>query len=118
MKKILIVDDEPVIRLMLTTIIRRKGGFEMDEASSVKDAVSLCSANRYDLIFLDHDLRGGGVGWDIAEMISLDPRKYGNPRIIAMSGSILPGEEKKGRRCYSQFMPKPFEVSKINAILD
>ncbi|MFZ2656733.1 MAG: response regulator [Victivallales bacterium] len=118
MKKILIVDDEPVIRLILATIIRRKGGFEMDEASSVKDAVSLCAAKRYDLIFLDHNLKDGGVGWEIAEMISLDPRKYGSPRIIAMSGSIFPGKEKEVRKYYAHFIPKPFEVSKINAILD
>ncbi|OGV52797.1 MAG: hypothetical protein A2X45_00070 [Lentisphaerae bacterium GWF2_50_93] len=56
MKKILIVDDSPEIRLLLTNIIIRKTGFHVSEASSVKVAASLCAANRYDLIFLDHRL--------------------------------------------------------------
>ncbi|OGV36972.1 MAG: hypothetical protein A2X48_00370 [Lentisphaerae bacterium GWF2_49_21] len=117
MKKILIVDDSPAIRLLLTNIIIRKTGFHVTEASSVEIAASLCAANRYDLIFLDHRL-GDGVGWEIAEMISLDPGKYGRPRIIAMSGSVFPGKDDEAKKYYSQFIPKPFEFGQIDDILE
>jgi len=117
MKKILIVDDSFAIRMLLTTIINRKGGFDIAEASTVREARSLCAANRYDLIFLDHML-SDGIGWEIAKMISLDPEKYGNPRIIAMSGSISQEKAEKSGIHYSQFMPKPFDVSEIDGIID
>ncbi|HBC86488.1 MAG TPA: hypothetical protein DCZ94_05995 [Lentisphaeria bacterium] len=117
MKKILIVDDAPGIRVLLTNIISRKEGFHVTEASSVKDAASLCAANRYDLIFLDHRLRDG-VGWEIAEMIFLDPQKYGTSMIIAMSGSVIPGKDDKCSKYYSQFIPKPFEIAQVDEILE
>ena len=117
MKKILIVDDSPAIRLLFSNIIIRKAGFLVATASSVRDAASFCAANRYDLIFLDHRLRDG-VGWEIAEMICLDPQKHGSPRIIAMSGSVIPDKDDEGRKYYSQFIPKPFMLVQIDEILE
>ncbi len=117
MKKILIVDDSFAIRMLLTTIISRKGGFEIAEASTARVARSLCAANRYDLIFLDHMLPDG-IGWEIAEMIYCDPQKYGNPMIIAMSGSVPQKTALKSGIHYSQFMHKPFNIARIEEILE
>ncbi len=117
MRKVLVVDDDPGVRTLLSAIIRRKGGFHVTETASLAEALSLCAENKFDLIFLDHHLQDG-IGWEIAEMISLEPQKYGNPMIITMSGSVPQGIAAKLGIHYSQFMPKPFDIAKINHILD
>ncbi|HCE46696.1 MAG TPA: hypothetical protein DET40_24375 [Lentisphaeria bacterium] len=81
----------------------------MTETPSLAEAASLCAENRFDLIFLDHNL-GDGIGWEIAEMIFLDPQKYGNPRIVAMSGSVPKEKAEKSGIHYSQFLPKTLRI--------
>ncbi|GEM_PF-1504072 len=117
MKKILIVDDAEGIRLLLVNIISKWDCFDVAQASTVKAATTLCSVNKYELIFLDHRLRDG-LGWELAELISMDPARFGKPRIIAMSGSIFPGTDDKGKKFYSEFLRKPFEISTIGRILE
>ncbi|MFZ2655583.1 MAG: response regulator [Victivallales bacterium] len=117
MSNVLIVDDDSGVRTLISTIIRHKGGFNVTEAASVAEAEAFCTANKYDLVFLDHHLHDG-IGWDIAKMISLDPQKYGNPRIIAMSGSVIINNNDDSRKYYSQFMSKPFDLSELNSIID
>ena len=117
MRKVLVVDDDPGVRTLLSAIIIRKGGFHVTETSSLAEASSLCAENQFDLIFLDHHLQDG-IGWEIAEMISREPQKYGNPMIITMSGSVPQGKAAKLGSHNSQFMPKPFDVAKINHILE
>ncbi|HBC86487.1 MAG TPA: hypothetical protein DCZ94_05990 [Lentisphaeria bacterium] len=117
MRKVLVADDDPGVRTLISAIIRRKGEFLITETSSLAEASYLCTENKFDLIFLDHNLNDG-IGWEVAEMISLDPRKYGNPMIVAMSGSV---PQERATKCgvhYSQFMPKPFDVAQIKGILE
>jgi len=117
LKKILIVDDSPGIRLLLTSIIEKWKGFNVTEVATVKSAISACTESKYDLIFLDHRMRDG-VGWELAEKIILDPQKFGNPRIVAMSGSIFQDKDENTRKFYTEFIQKPFEVSRIDSILE
>ncbi|HCE46743.1 MAG TPA: hypothetical protein DET40_24615 [Lentisphaeria bacterium] len=117
MRKVLVVDDDSGVRSVLSAIIMRKGGFHVAEASSLAEATAMCLDNRYDLVFLDHMLRDG-IGWEIAELISLNPQKFGNPMIIAMSGSVPQEKAMKSGLHYSEFMPKPFAVAQIEGILE
>ncbi len=116
MHKVLIVDDDSGVRGLLCAMINRTGDFDITETDTLAEATVLCSENRYDLIFLDHHL-SDGIGWDLAELISLDPEKYGYPLIVAMSGSVFPGQEKE-RRFYSEFLHKPVELAQISEILE
>lgn len=52
MYKILIVDDEPAIRLLVKKYADFEG-FETDEAADGMDAVLKCRENKYDLIIMD-----------------------------------------------------------------
>lgn len=117
MSNVLIVDDDSGVRTLISAIIRHKDGFNVSEASSVAEAEVSCTANKYDLVFLDHHLHDG-IGWDIAKMISLDTQKYGNPRIIAMSGSVITNNNDDSRKYYSQFISKPFNISELNSIIE
>ena len=117
MLKILIVDDDPEIRGLISKLIKMKGAFEIAEASSVKEADSLCTRIKFDLIFLDHNVADGNA-WVLAEMIFLNPDKYGKPKIIAMSGSVLPENANRSHKNFSQFIAKPFNISSIYTIIE
>ena len=55
MYKILIVDDEPIIRLGLRKSLRWEDyGFEIkDDAEDAYEALELCGKNSYDIVFID-----------------------------------------------------------------
>ena len=116
MLKVLIVDDDPNIRKLISLLVKRNPNSQVSEAESVKDALSLCNENKYDLIFLDHNVVDG-VGWIISNIITLDPERYGNPIVVAMSGSVLPNEAAKYHGNFSRFLQKPFHMADIDAIL-
>ncbi|MFZ2656408.1 MAG: response regulator [Victivallales bacterium] len=117
MKKILILDDEKSLRLILRNIIERTGEYEIFESESLQHAFVLCNENKFDAIFLDHNVTGG-VGWQIAEEIRKNPAPYGNPKIVGMSGSV---PYNGSTHLFDFFMEKPFSavdiMPKISGIL-
>ena len=52
MPRILVLDDEEAMRLLLSTIISKRG-FCCDTAASLQDARGLLEKNRYDILLLD-----------------------------------------------------------------
>ncbi len=109
MKKVLILDDERSLRLILKLMIEKTGEYEIFETDSLSEAITLCKNNKFEAIFLDHNVTDG-IGWKIAEEIKKDPKPYGSPKVIGMSGSV-PYDEK---RCIFDFyMEKPFSASEV-----
>jgi len=51
-KRILVVDDEPDIRMMLSKLLEAKG-FETDQADNGESALTMLTASDYDLMILD-----------------------------------------------------------------
>ncbi|MFZ2657061.1 MAG: response regulator [Victivallales bacterium] len=115
MLKALIADDDTEIRNSISAIIK-SSSFQISEASTVRDVLRLCTINKFDLIFLDHHLMDGD-GWAIARTIFLEPEEYGNPVIVAMTGSVSPYELDRQRGNFSMFILKPFSSSDIDAVL-
>ena len=109
LKKVLILDDEDAIRFVLHKLIERVGPCEVYEAASLKEAFSLCEKHRFNLVFLDHHIPDG-VGWEVADKIRENPDKYGNPKIVGMSGSIVYDPESK---IFDTFIEKPFSIKDL-----
>lgn len=109
LKKILILDDEEAIRFVLHKLIERVGPCEIYEAATLKEAITLCETHKFDLLFLDHHIPDG-IGWDIAGKIRENPEKYGNPKIVGMSGSIVYDPESK---IFDTYIEKPFSVKEL-----
>lgn len=65
---LLIVDDEPAILHMLTTILRKEGFRSIDTAESAEEALALSMQTAYDLILLDVMLPERS-GFDICPLI-------------------------------------------------
>ena len=114
MKKILIVDDDPMIHFALTEVLRDL----CDEVKSVETgegAVSEMGRSFYTLCFLDinlPDLNGIDL---MKQMVEMSP----DTKIIMMSGSRL--DDALKREIYSRaeyFLPKPFDLFLVKAIVN
>lgn len=81
MKRILIIDDEPTILLMMKKMIER-AGYKVDLASNGLNGIALLEKNSFDLVITDIIMpEKEGL-----EIISELRRDYPNIKIIAISG--------------------------------
>ncbi len=68
-KKILVVDDEEIVRYSLVDIVRRHG-YDVDDARSAEEALELFSQKKYHLVLTDLVLEGMG-GLELLENIKV-----------------------------------------------
>jgi tetratricopeptide (TPR) repeat protein len=71
---ILIVDDFQGMRTMLREFVKAMGVTKIDTASTSKEAITLLSANKYDVVICDYNLGPGQNGQQILEEAKL--RKF------------------------------------------
>lgn len=81
MAQILVVDDEPKIRSLLTSVFTR-GGHEIRSAGTIQDGLALASAHPIDVVFLDVRLPDGNGLNAIPGFIG----SLGKPEIVIMTG--------------------------------
>ena len=114
-KHVLIVEDDASFRKILKDSFENENA-DVSEASSIKEALTLCSSNAFHLILLDVYL-GGELGLDLAVAISKDNVLYGKPRIIAMSGTLggelVKSPEFKEEYRIDLFVKKPFDLKDL-----
>jgi len=78
-RRILIVDDEEVIRALLREMLR-DAGYETIETGQGKEALALVSSELPDLVVLDLMLPDIG-GWDVLERLRAEERREGRPEL-------------------------------------
>ena len=112
-KKILVVDDDPVIlRLM---VLRLKNlGYEMCAvAESGDDAVQLARYIQFDIVFMDINLPGSMDGIDAAREI----KKRSNPRVVFLTGFSGPELIERARGVQDGYILKPFTDNDLRITL-
>lgn len=111
--ELLIVDDQPGIRLLLTDILINEG-YGVDTADNGKDAIAMLSEKQYALMILDYKLPiadGGSVMRQVQKLNLTTP-------IIVMSGLVETIEdEMKAVSNVKRILAKPFDVTKIPIIV-
>ena len=100
MPKILIVEDEDVIRLALRRLLERND-YQVDEADSVQKALSSYNVNDYDLIISDLRLPGG-AGTDLIN-------KSDAPVLIMTSYASLKSAVDSMKKGAIDYIAKPFD---------
>jgi DNA-binding response OmpR family regulator len=118
-QKILVVDDEPMVRQFLRVILE-SAGFEVEEAADGDEGLACCACRRYDLIIVDLMMpKKNGVEM-IAELRRIDP----TATILALSGLSLDESELVGDAANvgaDDFAQKPFDnevlLSKVKMLL-
>lgn len=69
--RILIIDDMPERHRLIERLCRKqiKGDLSFFAATNADDAMGALTAERFDLVFFDHDLGHGGTGLDVARFV-------------------------------------------------
>ena len=117
MPTVLVVDDDPSIRLMLRRLLENAGA-EVVEAGDGDEAMRLFRANRPDLVICDVVMPYADGLWTIRTMRRLAPAA----KIIAISGGgrskamdLLTAAQRMGA---DHALVKPIEKSQIALIID
>lgn len=86
--RVLIVEDNALVVTALRILLEERGGFEVDAAGGVGEAVAACRTNTPDVMLLDLRLRDGS-GFDVLDALA---HNGGLPTIIvAVTGDDAPG---------------------------
>jgi CheY-like chemotaxis protein len=111
-KKVLIVDDEPMIRELLEEMIEREG-MDVRSASNGEEALKELRTSFYDMCFLDIILPGINGIETMNKIREISPRT----KIALMSGYDSENNLKRGRKTADYFLKKPFEPSQIRRVI-
>ena len=114
--KILVVDDTPV-NLVVAKGMLKESKAHVDTAESGEDALELISANRYDIIFLDHKM----PGMDGVETLNKARGTDGPSRLakyIALTANSGMGlREEYISLGFNDYLPKPIKSDALKKIL-
>lgn len=115
LKKILIADDEEIIRSSLEAILKRGGGYETDFAVDGEEAVKKIKANLYGAVLLDLEM----PKLDGYEVLKQVRGSYPELPVIFVTGKGTPQQTLESMAKYnlSGYIEKPFTPEKILDII-
>ena len=108
---ILVVEDEPLIAMMLEDFIDMLGKRHVGTADNVAEALALVDAGGIDAAILDVNLRAGETSWPIAERLAA----RGVPFIFASGGLSDTVAEPFADR---PVLSKPFTLDAVGKAFD
>ena len=111
LRKVLIVDDEPDICLLLARKLQKKG-FDTSFANTLAEGIEKFTTARPDFLILDHNLPDG-YGLDNVQRFKLMQPAV---RVIIISAMVNLGE-RAGRAGADHFTPKPIRFKDIEDFL-
>jgi DNA-binding NtrC family response regulator len=110
--KILVVDDEQLVRWFLDRALR-KSGHEVMTASSVSEAFQKLEAEKFDMLFLDLRMPEGN-GTELLGKLEKLSRK---PKVIICSAFITSELEEEFRNKGICTLKKPFKLDELNSAM-
>ena len=115
-KAVLVVEDDAQVRRFMKVLLSA-AGMDVGEAPTIADALALAADRKFDLAILDYNLAKGEIGWSVAGKLRADPEAYGNPKIIAVSGTVDQNLMRARFKVddFDLFLAKPFDTK---ALLD
>ena len=110
-QSILVVDDEPGIRLYLKRLLGN-AGFDVRTAADGNEAVTSIEAEPPDLVILDV-MVGGRDGYEICESIKQDPASA-RIKVLMLSAKSRAIEIEKGMALGADaYLTKPFSMDEL-----
>jgi CheY-like chemotaxis protein len=83
-RSVLIVEDEPLIAMMLEDFLESLGYLTAGGVDNVEAALARVRQGGFDVVILDVNLRGGAECWPVADVL----RAKGIPFILATGGQV------------------------------
>ena len=109
-KRILIVEDEPLIAMMLEDFIESLGHDVRGPCESVTQALAAVEVDGFDLAILDVNLKGESV-WPVAAAL----RAKGIPFVLASGGHVEPPPAEFAD---TPMIEKPYTIDRIAPVLE
>ncbi len=109
-RSILIVEDEPLIAMMLEDFLDSMGHRVAGMAESVPDALALVEQGGFDVAIIDVHLKGEHV-WPVADRLA----ERGIPYILATGGHISPPP---AQHADAPVLSKPYTLDAVEPALD
>ncbi len=109
-KRILIVDDDDAIRIMVERVLRREQ-FEVESARDGFEAIEKLTRQDYGAILLDlmmPRMDGHGV-LQFLETKNSEPE----PKVIIMTANVQSGFETASAKPVFRVLPKPFDIHQL-----
>ena len=110
-RSILIVEDEPLIAMMLEDFLETLGHRIVASCDSVEEALQHVEAGGFDVAILDISLRDGRLVWPVADRLA----EAGTPFVIATGGHVDPPP---AAHADAPVLAKPYTIDAIEPALD
>ena len=107
---ILIVEDEPLIAMMLEDFLDSLGHTVVGTAETVDEAIARAEEGGFDVAIVDVHLKGGQTVWPVADRLT----DKGVPFVLATGGHIEPPPE---RHAAAPVLSKPYTIDAIDPVL-
>lgn len=110
-RSILLVEDEPLIAMMLEDLLDSLGHGIAGTADTVDAALAQVEGGGFDLAILDVHLRGGEASWPVADALA----DRGIPFLLASGGGT---EIPPPRHAAAPRLAKPFTMTDVERALN
>jgi CheY-like chemotaxis protein len=110
-RTILIVEDEPLIAMMLEDFLDSLGHRIAGSCESVEEAMALVEKGEFDVAIIDVQLKNGEKVWPVADRLA----DTGKPFILATGGHVEPPPE---RHAAAPVLSKPYTIDSIEPALE
>ena len=107
---ILIIEDEPLIAMMLEDFLDSLGHRVVGIVDSIADALTRIEAGGFDLAILDVQLKAGERSWPVADRLAAK----GIPFVLATGGHVEPPPPSHAG---APLLPKPYTIDAIGPAL-
>lgn len=109
-RSILIVEDEPLIAMMLEDFLESMGHTIRGTCDTVSEALAEAERGGFDLAILDVNLKGESV-WPVAAAL----RDRGTPFVLASGGHVEPPPPEFEN---APMIEKPFTIDRVTPIIE
>ena len=109
-ERILLVEDEPLIAMMLEDVLEELDRRVAGTADTVAAALRMVEQDGFDAAILDVNLRGGEKSWPVADALAA----AGKPFLLATGGGDDVSADHRGR----PVLHKPFTMESVRLALD
>jgi two-component system chemotaxis response regulator CheY len=114
---ILIVDDDPLIRKLITTTLQDVAGYTLREAGDGMAALEAAAEDRPEIVFLDYDMpRLNGI--ETCRRLRSDPVTAEATIIMLTAWSDGPAQDHAADAGADLFLTKPFSPLRLLRLVD
>ena len=110
-KSILIVEDEPLIAMMLEDFLESLGHRVVATCDSIDDALGWAENGGFDVAIIDVQLKDGKSVWPVADKLA----KAGTPFIVATGGHVEPPP---AAHADAPVLSKPYTIDSIEPAIE